>query len=162
MNALQKRLLRERLIRKAKRGAWDERMCTLHGVSPRVNAGCRRAIVRGYRHRLIPTSTTGGSHAPGSYHTPVNQLGRPDPGGVGRAVDLGVMPHVAGTPLQLRRLKAHQRREFERHTLNDTGLVELVGPLNNLAILRDHPTKLVEHSTLEDQHDNHLHEAFTL
>jgi hypothetical protein len=59
-----------------------------------MDAPCKRFIVRGYAAGLVPTSTTGGQHASGSFHKQKDAAGR------GRAVDLGLRDeHVAGRRL---------------------------------------------------------------
>jgi hypothetical protein len=54
-------------------------------------------------------------------------------------------------------LKEHER--FHNHKLRHD-LVELIGPTNTLIVLRDVETDLAEGTPLENQHDNHVHEAY--
>lgn len=54
-------------------------------------------------------------------------------------------------------LKEHER--FHNHKLRHD-LVELIGPTNTLVVLRDVETDLAEGTPLENQHDNHVHEAY--
>ena len=54
-------------------------------------------------------------------------------------------------------LKEHQR--FHNHKLQHD-LVELIGPTNTLIVLADAETDLAEGTALENQHDNHVHEAY--
>lgn len=146
-------ILRLRLVRKARKGHYDSRMFAYYGKSSSVTDGCKRAVRRAYAHWLIPTSTTGGVHAPGSYHNPVN--------GIGRAVDLGVHPSKIGTAKGRRLLVRQQRREFKDWRKGKRpNLRELIGPDNNMIVLRGVHSPLADGSPLENQHDNHVHEAF--
>ena len=88
----------------------DVRMLLGGHPAPRVPA-LLKIIAEAHRHGLVVTSTTGGVHAPGSYHYQ------------GRAVDLGVhgSPHTAEAQ---RRFVSFQRR-LARHPER---LVELIGP----------------------------------
>ncbi len=148
--------LRAFLTLKARLGMFDERMCGFFRVDPKVNAGCRAAICRAYAAGLVPTSTTGGQHAPGSFHKQNNARGE------GLAVDIGLRSDLVGTPAGANRLATFQRKEhwrFHNGKLKHD-LVELIGPTNTLAVLRDVETDLVEGTPLENQHDNHVHEAY--
>jgi hypothetical protein len=148
--------LRAYLTIKARLGRFDKRMCMFFGVDPNVNAGCRGAICRAYAAGLVPTSTTGGHHAPGSFHKRKNALGQ------GQAVDVGLRPDLIGTAKGARMLADFQRREHQRfhdHKLRQD-LVELIGPTNSLIVLNDVETALAEGDPLENQHDNHVHEAY--
>jgi hypothetical protein len=153
--SLTRALLRRRLIRTAKRGLYDPRMCAYYGVDPDVNAGCRAFIRRGYAQGLVPTSTTGGTHAPGSFHKQKNALGE------GRAVDMGLIESEIGTARGRRRMVAFQVAEHEAHRDGRrTHMAELIGPDNRAVILRKSETDLAEGTPLETQHDNHVHGAF--
>lgn len=149
------RALRLLLIAKARTGKWDPRYCTGHGVSANVNAACRRFITRGYAALLIPTSTLRTPLNTGSYHSARNRNGQ------GMAVDLGVVPKIVGTARHQRRM---QRFQWAEYAAWDKGqrpkLIELIGPLNSLAVLKGRNVELVEGSPLETQHDNHVHGAF--
>lgn len=135
-------------------------MCTLHGVSPRVNAGCRAAIVRGYAALVVPTDTLRPVGSSGSFHAQRNRAGE------GLAVDFGNVagkrPGERGWPTGRKRLVTFQRKEHWRHRNGRLpgDLVELIGPDNELTVLRDRETDLVEGTPLEQQHDNHVHEAY--
>jgi len=144
-----KAALRAYLIVKARRGHFDPRMCSLHGVSPAVNLGTRRFIARAYASKLIPTSTTGGVHSPTSFHPK------------GQAADIGVVPALVGTRIQLNRLRTFQAREFAAWRQGDRPrMLELIGPINDRVVLRDMHSPLAEGTALENQHDNHVHGAF--
>lgn len=148
--------LRTLLTLKARLGMFDKRMCGFFGVDSKVNAGCRAAICRAYAAGLVPTSTTGGQHAPGSFHKQKNARGE------GLAVDIGLRSHLVGTASGANRLARFQRKEhwrFHNGKLKHD-LVELIGPTNTLAVLRDIETDLAEGTPLENQHDNHVHEAY--
>jgi len=148
--------LRAFLTLKARLGRFDKRMCMHFAVDPNVNAGCRAAICRAYAAGLVPTSTTGGIHAPGSFHKRKNAQGE------GEAVDFGLRRDLIGTAKGARLLANFQLKEHERfhnHKLHHD-LVELIGPTNTLVVLRDVETDLAEGTTLENQHDNHVHEAY--
>jgi hypothetical protein len=138
--------LRWYLRAKARLGRFDKRMCSYYGVDPNVNEGCKRAICRAYAAGLVPTSTTGGVHAATSYHSQH------------RAVDIGV--RHPGNPKEARKLARFQRREWTRRRRGKIHPVELIGPINNLIVLRGHSTSIPEGSDLEQMHDNHVHEAY--
>lgn len=140
--------LRAYLTAKARAGRFDPRMCAYYKVSPRVNIGCKRAICRAFVAGLVPTSTTGGHHAPGSYH------------GKGRAVDFGLRQELVGTTRGMNRLKTFQRKEYWRARHNKLHPVELIGPINALVILQGRVSPLQEGAALENQHDTHVHEAY--
>lgn len=140
--------LRKYLILKGKSHIFDARMLNYYNVSGDVNADTKRFIARGYGEGLVPTSTTGGRHAPNSYHAQH------------RAADMGVRHEEVGTAKGLRRLKRFQRKEFWRARHGKTRPVELIGPTNNQVILRGRTVPLSEGSALENQHDNHVHGAF--
>ena len=147
----------------AKRGKYDRRMFTLHGVDPNVNPGCRAAAVRAYAAYLIPTDTLRPVGSSPSYHARRNGRGQ------GQGIDFGNVagkrPGERGWATGRRRLvrfqaaeHARARREAGRIERHD--LVELIGPDNRLTILRGQETDLSEGTALETQHDNHVHEAY--
>lgn len=151
------------LIAKARRGKFDERFFTFHGVNGKVNSGCRRAATRAYAALLVPTDTLRPQGSSGSYHAQRNRLGQ------GLGIDFGNIPGLRpgerGWPEGRKRLVRFQAAEHKRHTAPGAAakygnLVELIGPDNGLVILRDHQTNLAEGSALETQHDNHVHEAY--
>lgn len=144
------RALRIYLISKARLGIWDKRYCAYYGVDPNVDAGVRRFITRGYAAGLVATSTTGGQHAPGSWHYQ-KLLGK------GRAADMGVRKELLGTPEQWKRLNAFHAAEWKRR--GRTHPIELIGPANNLIVLKGSDTALAEGTALEQAHDNHVHFA---
>jgi hypothetical protein len=147
--------LRETLIRKARRGQWDPRMCTAHGVSPRVNEGCRQFIVRGYAALLVPTSTLRTPVGGGSHHQARNSKGE------GRAVDLGHGSLRISAAESMRRKRAFQRAEHEAFVDGRRPrMLELLGPNNELCVLRGRQVDLIEDTPLERQHDTHVHAAF--
>lgn len=148
--------LRLRLIRKARRGRYDRRMCRYWGVDPEVNFGCRHAIRRAYAMLLVPTSTRRWPAGTGSYHNARERDGD------GLAVDHGnIARHVGPTAEGRRRLVAYQRKEFEAWKRGDRPfMVELIGPDNNMVVLRGRWAPLPEGSQLEQMHDNHDHQAF--
>jgi hypothetical protein len=140
--------LRGYLILKARSGRFDARMCAYYGVPAHgLTAWVKRLIVRGYAAGLVPTATTNGVHAPGSFHTS------------GRAVDLGLPVSLIGTRKGLARLQSFQRAEFALWTRGLTGATELIGPVNDLVVLRGMHAPLLEGTALENQHDNHFHGA---
>lgn len=147
--------LRAYLTVKARAGLFDDRMCAYYGCPVPTLRSVRQAIRRGYLEGLVPTFTTNGVHSAGSFHKS------------GHAVDLGLRredlkPHGGGpTEAGLRKLTTHQRREHwrRRHGKLPT-MVELIGPTNELVVLRGRETDLREGDPLETMHDNHVHEAF--
>jgi len=147
--------LRRYLRLKATAGRFDSRMCSYYGVSPKVNPACRRAICRAYAAGLVPTSTTGGKHAPGSYHTQLNSRGE------GRGIDLGLRRDEVGTQKGLKRMETFQRKELWRFRHGKLPqMAELIGPNNFRIVLRGVETNLVEGNALEQAHDNHVHEGY--
>lgn len=146
--------LRAYLTAKARLGLFDKRMCAYYGVNPRVNKPCKKAICRAYVVGLVPTATTGGEHAPGSWHYRKNSMGE------GCAVDFGNRKSLVGTSKGFNRLVTFQRKEFWRRRKNKIRPVELIGPINHLVVLKGSQTTLAEGSALETQHDNHVHEAY--
>ena len=149
--------LHRRMVRKAQRGEYDVRMHAYWGTDPKINYYCRQAVVRGTAAGLVPTSTRRYPVCETcSYHRQRNDIGE------GRAVDLGVVArHVGPTPEGRRQLIAYQREEFTQwrqgHRPN---MVELIGPDNRLVVLRWRWAPLPNGSALENQHDNHVHQAF--
>jgi hypothetical protein len=135
---------------KARLGRWDDRYTRLpFGKDPNVSPKVRAFIMRGYAAGLVTTSTTGGQHAPGSFHLQRDSHGR------GRAADMGLRADLIGTPKGRARMVRFQADEFDRQ--RQTGAIELIGPANNLVVLRGVPVVLGEGTALEDQHDNHVH-----
>lgn len=143
-----KAALRTYLNVKAKAGVFDRRMCADYGVPVPMNASVRKAICRAWVAGLVPTATSNGTHAPGSYHK------------TGQAVDFGLRPPEVGTLAGLNKLITFQRKEFWRARVGKIKPVELIGPTNNLVILRGGRSPLVEGTTLEQMHDTHVHEAY--
>lgn len=147
--------LRVLLVAKSRLYLFDKRIFAYYNVDPKVNRGARRGAMRAYVAGLVPTATTGGKHAPGSFHYQRNAKGE------GRGLDLGLRAHEVGTPAGQRKLAAFQRKEYWRKThAKLPNMAELIGPTNNLVILAGKPTKLAEGSGLENQHDNHVHEGY--
>lgn len=143
-------LLRRYLKAKAARGAWDVRYFAYNSVDPNVTPRLKRAAIRAYADGLVPTSSTGGVHAPGSWH------GQRDEHGRGRAVDFGVRRELIGTAEGRERLVRFQLRE---HARGGRFWQEVIGPDNSAVILRGAEADLAEGSALETQHDNHVHLA---
>jgi len=138
--------LRYYLTLKAKLGKWDDRYCRYYSVPTGVNAATKRFIMRGFASGLVVTATTNGVHAPGSYH------------GKHQAADMGLRSGEVGTVTGLKKMERFQRAEYSRR--GKTQPLELLGPINAMCVLRGSPTVLGEGSTLETQHDNHVHGAF--
>lgn len=141
--------LRWYLNAKGRLGRWDRRMHGYYNVPTNITPAVKRFVARGYAAGLVPTATTNGTHAPGSYH---KQLVH----GQGRAADLGVRRELIGTAKAARLMSKFQRKEYAR---NDHK-AELIGPVNNRIILRGRKTALAEGNPLENQHDNHVHGAY--
>lgn len=139
---------RHTLRAKARLRRFDARMWSGH--PPLSNSGCRRAVMRAWKHGLIVTSTTDGGHAPNSYHYQH------------RAVDFGLVGSEIGTARGARRLRKFQYSEFAywQKPGKLTHLVELIGPVNVLIVLRGVRQPLAEGTALENMHDNHVHEAY--
>lgn len=111
---------------------------------PLRRVALRRAIRRAQRGHLVVTSTSGGTHAPTSYHF------------VEKAVDLASWSR----PDMVRFQRAEYMRSEDRRKRTGRPLwTELFGPDNNLCISRGKPVTLAEHSALEDLHDTHVHLA---
>jgi hypothetical protein len=145
------RTLRMYLTAKARLGRWDSRYLAYNGVASNVTAAVKAFITRGYAAGLVPTSTTGGSHAPNSLHYPR--------GGVGHAADLGLRSEEVGTAKGRRKMEKFQAAEFKRDQRGRVRLTELIGPSNRLVILRSKTSPLAEGAALEQAHDNHVHGA---
>lgn len=109
----------------------------LRGHPGNIKWRVKRAIVRGANHGLYVTSTTGGRHAPNSYHYQ------------GRAVDMG------GSWDNMARFQRSELKRFRRWRR----IKELIGPDNKAIVLRGRETDLVEGTPLEQAHDNHVHWA---
>jgi hypothetical protein len=137
--------LRVYLISKARLGRWDDRYCAYWGVPTGVTGAVRRFITRGYAAGLVPTSTFRPGDT-GSYHSQR------------RAADLGLRRGLIGTVRGLRRMRRFQAAEFRRRSR--TKVLELIGPDNRRTVLRGQVAPLPEGSSLEQQHDNHVHGAF--
>ena len=140
------RALRRLLTIKGRLGIWDPRMHLFFGVPTDVTADVKRFIARGYGRGLVPTATTNGQHAPGSFHFQH------------RAADMGVRTDEIGTARAARKLVRFQRAQFRR--FRRTGAVELIGPDETRVVLRAVATRLAPHDPLAVQHDNHVHGAF--
>ena len=95
-------------------------------------------IVAAHRHGLVVTSTTGGTHAPGSFHYQ------------GRAVDFGVAGNPYAAEAQ-RRFVAFQH-QLARHP---AGLAELIGPDVSRNIKYGRFTRYP--AATEAAHKNHVH-----
>lgn len=129
---------------KARQGIWDERM--LNGCAGNINPACRRYVMRGVAAGLVVTSTTGGRHAPTSYHYATSLRS-------GRAVDLG--HRRPGTPAARAALVRFQRVEAAR----PDRYLELFGPDNAACVKDRRLITLAEGTALEDLHDDHVHGA---
>ena len=138
--------LRRYLMLKGRLGRWDRRMHLYYGVATDVTHDVKRCIARAYGRGLVPTSTTGGKHAPGSFHFQH------------RAADLGLRKEEIGTAKGMRRMVRFQTAEFRR--FQRRGIVELIGPDETITVLRGSSTRLADGSALETAHDNHVHVAF--
>lgn len=104
-----------------------------------VTPACRRFIYRALRHDLTVTSTTGGKHAPGSWHYARWR-------GMGRAVD------VAGPYSNMRRFYTQEVRR-EIRTPGVVGYHELFGPGRTYVKNgRRHPGQF-------PHHEDHIHGA---
>lgn len=119
------------LSTKARLRRWDPAF--LNGRAGNINRATRLFIMRAYRAGLRVTSTTGGKHAPGSYHY------------TGQAAD------VAG-PLDA--MVRFQRRE---HTRRGRRYRELFGPSNGANRVHGRAVRLPEGSGLEVLHRTHVH-----
>lgn len=146
-----RKFLRAYLRVKAARGAFDDRMFHYYpNISHNVVDGCKRAVRRAYAAGLVVTSTTGGVHSPTSLHPS------------GHAVDLGLIESLIGTPAGRNMMVRYQRTEFDAWRAGKRpNMIELIGPDNNLIVLRGRHQALPEGSPLENQHDNHVHQGFS-
>jgi hypothetical protein len=143
--------LRTYLRIKSARGKYDRRIFDYYRKSDNVIERAKKGARRAYAHGLVITSTTDGRHAPGSLHNP-------DTFGRGHAVDLGLIESEIGTDRGRRRMVTFQREEFEAWKRGDRPqLQELIGPDNNLTVLRGIHAPLPDGHPLENQHDNHVH-----
>lgn len=129
------------LRRKARLKKWDRRF--LNGC-PDVESKLYPYIMEAVARGLVVTSTTGGVHAPGSFHY------------TGRAVDIGVRSGLVGTQFAVLRLTRFQRF---LHTRYGSHLSELFGPSNRANRKWGKSIVLAEGSGLEQLHDNHVHVA---
>ncbi len=141
--------LKTYLFAKARLGLWDKRYCALNGVSCNLTPTLKKVATKGFAMGLVPTSTNGGQHAPGSYHKQVDAQGRI------KGLDMGNRPGVIGTQKGLRRMQRHQR--WLHAHWRELGLAEVIGPINELTVLRSRETDLSEGSPLEQMHDTHTH-----
>ena len=142
-----KRALRAYLRVKASRGTFDSRMFHYYaGIPENVVEHAKRAVRRAYARGLVVTATRNGTHSRTSLHPS------------GRATDFGLVESEIGTDRGRRRLVNFQRSEYEEWAAgNRPNLLELIGPNNNLIVLRGQRTSLPEGSPLENMHDNHVH-----
>lgn len=139
--------LRWYLNAKARLGLWDHRMHSYYNVPTNVNKHVKAFIVRGWRHGLVPTATTNGTHAIHSMHYS------------GDAADLGSR---RGDKNPTRRKQRFQEAEYSAWRKGKRrSMVELIGPNNNAVVLGGQHSPLAEHSSLEDAHDNHVHGGFS-
>lgn len=126
------------LRQRAREGRWSPAF--LNG-KPDVEKALHPYIMEAVARGLCVTSTTGGKHAPNSFH-----YSR-------RAVDIG---RDTFTPLSYARLIAFQRHLHKTHGRH---LTELFGPSNYANRKWGRPLRLAEGSGLESLHDNHVHVA---
>lgn len=128
--------MRAYLRNKARAGLWDPRFLIgwdgRHFPDPR-DRRARRFIMRGYAAGLRVTSTTGGKHAPGSYHYS------------GRAADM------AGGLQAMLRFQRWEARYRHGHYL------ELFGPDRHACVKNFRHLTLAQGSQLEVLHRNHVH-----
>lgn len=106
-----------------------------NGHPSNVTRPVQQAIVRGNKAGLLVTSTTDGTHSPGSLHY------------TGRAADFG--GYVQQDKINF------QNSEWARG-----GQTELIGPTNGQTILGGSRTTLSEGTALEQAHDNHVHVGY--
>lgn len=149
--------LRAYLILKARTGRWDDRYCRWYNVSPNVNDGCKGFITRGYARGLVPTSTLRFPvSAFSSYHQRRNVFG------AGMGVDMGLIARHIGTRYGRDKMVGFQRAEEAAFRRGERRrMLELIGPDNKAIVLRGNRTDLVEGVPLEQQHDDHVHGAFS-
>jgi hypothetical protein len=138
-------LLRRYLILKARKGIYDPRMWDYYRVPHLSNFRLQRALVRAYATGLVATATTNGVHSPTSYHSSRH------------AVDFGLIETQIGTEYGLNKLSSFQKQEYT--DFRQHGMVEVLGPVNGWCVLRGNRVVLREGDALENQHDNHVHEA---
>lgn len=139
--ALRAYWLRSLLRNRARRGIWDSRMCGAHPAN--VSNPCKRVIMRAlaFDPWLVVTSTSDGSHSPGSYHFKVPCA----------AVDIG---HRAGCPNPRERKIAFQRAELARGASH---YLELIGPDDKACVKNGVRYTLERGSRLERGHETHVH-----
>jgi len=136
--------LRWLLNAKARLGIWDSRFCEYYHVPPHVNKATRHFIMRGYLAGLVPTATTNGDHARGSYHYKH------------QAADMG-----SRTGGDRARKERFQLREFHAWQRGKRGnMIELIGPNDYACVLASRHTPVAHGSDLERAHENHTHGAF--
>jgi hypothetical protein len=144
--------LRAYLRVKAARGTYDKRFFSYYNISDNIVDRAKNAATRGYAAGLVPTSTLRFPVGGGSFHNARDAQGR------GKALDQGLIEKEIGTDVGRRRMVRYQRAEFEAWSNGKRpGMVELIGPDNNLIVLRGRHARLPEGSPLENQHDNHVH-----
>lgn len=136
-------------IWKARQGHFAYRMFDYYAGVPRITNGhIHIAVRRAYARGLVVTATTNGGHATNSYH--YRKL----------AADFGLIPKEIGTKKGHSRLVGFQRQEFQAWQRGERpNIVELIGPDNNMVVLRGRHSPLAEGSALENEHDNHVHIA---
>jgi hypothetical protein len=110
----------------------------LNGTAGNISPAAKKFVVRAVNAGLYVTSTTGGKHAPTSYH-----YDKP----LGRAVD------VAG-PWD--KMVAFQRAESARRAAD---YLELFGPDNTVQVRNGQRFAFSEGEALENLHDTHVHGA---
>lgn len=133
--------MRAYLRNKARTGRWDDRM--LNGHAGNINLATRKFIMRGVALDLVCTSTTGGQHAPSSYHYK------------GAAADMGLPSSLVGSAKGQERMLRFQRQEAG----HADRYLELFGPDNKACVKNGRVITLAEGSPLENLHDNHVHGA---
>lgn len=146
------RTLRTYLVLKARLGIFDRRYFSYWGLDDpdeRVTPTLNKIATKAYGMGLVPTSTTGGAHADGSYHKQRDSQGR------GKGLDIGNRRELVGTAKGMARMLKLQRWAHSRW--RKLGLAELLGPDNSLAVLRSTETNLSEGTSLEEMHDTHVH-----
>lgn len=116
----------------------------LNGHPGNITDKTKKAIVRGVHAGLVVTSTTDGTHSPGTKHKPYNNAS-----GLGQAADMAAWSRT--------KMVNHQKAELARHRRGDIRLYELIGPDNGAIILGGAETDLGEGGALEQAHDNHDH-----
>jgi hypothetical protein len=137
------RALRVYLISKSRLGRWDVRYLLHFGVNGDVNRHVKRFFTRAFAAGLVPTS--GRRNDPRSHHRN------------GNAGDVGLRRELIGTAEGAARLRHFHAAEYARRAR--TKPVELIGPINDMQVLRGVDAELSEGTPLEDEHDNHVHFA---